>query len=103
MYEPIIERSLQGHKDSITSISFNPSSKLRYQKQGPTSEQLASASLEGKLTIWKLNGCSSNECSEKKTSALSLVSAHAKTLSPSLLKVTRDPFIMFPILHQVNF
>jgi len=64
MNEPILERNLLGHKHSITSISFNPSSKISHRKQGTVSDQLASASLDGTLAIWTWNRCP-NDCSVK--------------------------------------
>jgi centriolar protein POC1 len=66
MDEPIIEKTLRGHKDAVTSISFNPSSKLSHRKQVPANEQLASASLDGTLTLWTWTRCPNDCCNDLK-------------------------------------
>jgi len=52
--EPAIDRSLRGHKDTITSIAFHPSPSLlaSTRKQSSTTEQLATSSLDGTLNLW---------------------------------------------------
>jgi hypothetical protein len=58
-FTPRVEYSLKGcHKDAITSISFCPTQNIlvnrhaRYGNQKVRSSQLASASLDGTVTLW---------------------------------------------------
>lgn len=54
---PIIDRSLCGHKDAITSVAFHPfpaflASSTRRRKQTTSMDQIATSSLDGTLNIW---------------------------------------------------
>ena len=51
---PIIERTLKGHKDGITSLAFHPvpSELGRRKQQYSTLVQIASSSQDGGLTLW---------------------------------------------------
>ena len=52
---PVIERTLRGHRDSITSVAFHPvPSDLAPRKQHPSIQQvqIASAAADGGLILW---------------------------------------------------
>ena len=60
--DPIIDRTLRGHHAAITSVAFHPSpSQLATRKQHPSVEQvqIASASLDGGLTLWNYQSADS--------------------------------------------
>mmetsp|Transcript_24611 Transcript_24611/g.30947 ORF Transcript_24611/g.30947 Transcript_24611/m.30947 type:complete len:491 (+) Transcript_24611:238-1710(+) len=55
LQNPVIDRTLRGHKDGITSVAFHPvPSDLAPRKQHPNADyvQIASAALDGGLTLW---------------------------------------------------
>eukprot|EP00551_Chaetoceros_affinis_P019702 CAMPEP_0203730852 /NCGR_PEP_ID=MMETSP0092-20131115/20811_1 /ASSEMBLY_ACC=CAM_ASM_001090 /TAXON_ID=426623 /ORGANISM="Chaetoceros affinis, Strain CCMP159" /LENGTH=54 /DNA_ID=CAMNT_0050613777 /DNA_START=40 /DNA_END=200 /DNA_ORIENTATION=+ len=50
LQNPVIDRTLRGHKDGITSVAFHPvPSDLASRKQHPNADyvQIASAALDG--------------------------------------------------------
>ena len=56
---PIIERTLRGHKECVTSIAFNPkpSSSIRKQSKNIEQQQIASSSLDGTVMLWNYFNC----------------------------------------------
>lgn len=72
-FTPGVEYRLKGcHRDAITSISFCPSQNIlvnrhaRYGNQKERSSQLASASLDGTVTLWNFFNHPLNTCGHAK-------------------------------------
>ncbi len=53
--DPVLERSFRGHKDTITSVGFNPNLYPLSIRITPFSKQVISGSLDGTVTVWNFS------------------------------------------------